>query len=389
VPAGRFHSREKLTALLWGDTAEVQAKHSFRQALLTLRRALGDGNPPILLTKDDALALDPAAVTVDVADFESALAASGMDGLDRAAALYKGDLLDGFGVDEPPFEEWRVVERERLRELALEVLAKLLREQSRADRCEGAIQTALRILAMDPLQEAVHRTLMRLLVRQGRRATALQQYQVCVGSLQRELGAEPEEETRALYQEIIQHRKAAPPTDARREPARQAPSPARPELVTAETPLIGREGELATLRDALAEAGSGRGRIVAIIGEAGVGKTRLLANVAAEALGRGCHVLFGRSYESAQILPFGPISGGLDSRRPRARRSPTRESGSSRRSVRSQRCLRAEPRSSRPSTSGSSCGRCCTRAEPSCGSRRCCSRPRLLTTAGEGGSARS
>ena len=33
LPAGRFHSREKITALLWGDTPEAQARQSFRQAL--------------------------------------------------------------------------------------------------------------------------------------------------------------------------------------------------------------------------------------------------------------------------------------------------------------------------------------------------------------------
>lgn len=76
--------------------------------------------------------------------------------------------------------------------------------------------------------------------------------------------------------------------------------------MSTETPLIGRDVELATLRNALAEAGSGHGRVVAILGESGVGKSRLLADIAAEAHERGSHVLVGRAYESAQILPFGP-----------------------------------------------------------------------------------
>lgn len=61
------------------------------------------------------------------------------------------------------------------------------------------LDVLLRILAIDPLPEAVHRTLMRLSTRQGRRAAALQQYQTCVTSLQRELDVEPEDETRQLY----------------------------------------------------------------------------------------------------------------------------------------------------------------------------------------------
>src|SRR2546427_2641506 len=164
LPAGRFHSREKLTALLWGEKAEARARHSLRQALASLRRALG-GTAPGLLTRGDTIALNPEAVAVDVADLEAALAEGSPEALARGAALYKGDLLDGFGVDEVPFEEWRVVERERLHELALEGLAKLLREQLRADRPGAAIHTELRFLALEPVQEAVHRALMRLYLR--------------------------------------------------------------------------------------------------------------------------------------------------------------------------------------------------------------------------------
>ena len=54
--------------------------------------------------------------------------------------------------------------------------------------------TALRLLAIDPLQESVHRTLMRLYAALDRRGDALRQYRECVAVLQRELAAEPEVE---------------------------------------------------------------------------------------------------------------------------------------------------------------------------------------------------
>jgi DNA-binding SARP family transcriptional activator len=47
---------------------------------------------------------------------------------------------------------------------------------------------------------------MRLYARQGRRAAALKQYQACMAVLQRELGVEPEEETKQLYREILRRR---------------------------------------------------------------------------------------------------------------------------------------------------------------------------------------
>ncbi len=106
-----------------------------------------------------------------------------------------------------------MAERERLRELALETLAKLLAEQRRAGDAEGALRTAGRLIALDPLQEPVHRSLMRLYSELGRRGTALQQYQQCERILRRELGVEPEEETvwppsariRALFAEAKRH----------------------------------------------------------------------------------------------------------------------------------------------------------------------------------------
>jgi DNA-binding SARP family transcriptional activator len=295
IPPGRYHSREKLTALLWGDTPEPQARQSLRQALAMLRRALGEPGP--VLTQGDAIALDPAAITVDVADVERALDEGGLDALERLSVLYRGDLLDGFGLAEAPFEEWRALERERLHEVALEGLVKLLGSHVRAERAEPAIQTARRILAVDPLQEAVHRALMRLLLRQGRRAAALQQYQVCVSVLQRELGTEPEEQTRDLYRELLRG-KPSGSSGARRFPEGGAAG-FRPALV-------GRAPELAALRDALDRALDHGARVALVTGEAGIGKTRLLEELGTEAAARGARVLSAWCYETERSLPLRP-----------------------------------------------------------------------------------
>src|SRR5262249_11202935 len=153
-----------------------------------LRQALPATEPPILLVDGPTVALSPAVVDVDVATFERCMAEGTPQALEEAAALYTGDLLSGFSVSEPMFEEWLVAERERLRESALEALARLLAHQEKTSVAERGIQTAVHLLALDPLQEAVHRALMRLYARQGRRSAALRQYQSCVVALQRELG---------------------------------------------------------------------------------------------------------------------------------------------------------------------------------------------------------
>src|SRR6185312_14103267 len=120
VPAGRFHAREKLTAMFWGDTPEAQASQSFRQALLSIRRALRSSPRPILLTRSGAVALDPEAVTVDVALLEAALTDGGMEALERAAVLCKGEFLADLNLNEEAFEAWRAVERQRVNALVAE-----------------------------------------------------------------------------------------------------------------------------------------------------------------------------------------------------------------------------------------------------------------------------
>ncbi|MFQ5897882.1 MAG: AAA family ATPase [Candidatus Methylomirabilia bacterium] len=311
VRPGQAQPRDKLAALLWGERAEEQARASLRQSISALRKALAVTVPPSLLVEGNTLALSPSAVDVDVAAFERLVAGGSAETLEQAAALYHGELLEGLTLREAPFEEWLLSERERLRELALEALAKLLAHQRAAGSTEQAIQTALRLLALDPLQESVHRTLMRLYARVGRRGTGLRQYQVCVAVLQRELGVEPEVETKELYQELLQQRvcpaprSEAPPLHAARRPPPE-PSPAGPELGTAQLPLIGREPELARLRESLEEAWRGSGQTVAVLGEAGIGKSRLVEALAAAAVQGGGRVLLGRAYETGQVLPFGP-----------------------------------------------------------------------------------
>lgn len=299
VPAGRFHAREKLTAMFWGETPEVQARQSFRQALLSIRRAVGGGPRPILLTRNGAVALDAQAVTVDVALLEAALAAGTTEGLERAAALYKGEFLAGLNLTEQAFEEWHAVERGRLNGLAVEALTGLVDRQA-PETPQAAIQTARRLLAIDPSQERMHRALMKLLLRQGQRAAALKQYQLCVDWFERELGVEPEEETRQLYRDIL--RSAGPGTY--RLPADVTPLRRQVNARAEEAAMVGRDLEYGCLNDALTKMLDAGGRVVLLRGEAGIGKSRLLREFIGQTIPSGVRILVGRCHETEQILPL-------------------------------------------------------------------------------------
>jgi DNA-binding SARP family transcriptional activator len=305
MPAGLPHSRDKLAALLWGDRPLSQARGRFRETLFALRRALAPAEPPCLAASGEAVALEGGAVDIDVLTFTRLAAVADVESLARAVDLYRGEFLEGFVFRGTPFEDWLMAERERLRELALETMARLLAQQRRAGATGQALRTALRLGALDPLQESVHRTLMRLYSELGRREAALRQYQACVETLQAELGIEPEEETRQLYQDLLSRPPAAPSAEA---------SNGVPETttvhrgVTAQAiagPLIGRDAELAHLRPMVTGHGS-RGRVVILVGEAGVGKTRLVSELTARAEAAGRRILLGCCHESEQILPFAP-----------------------------------------------------------------------------------
>jgi DNA-binding SARP family transcriptional activator/tetratricopeptide (TPR) repeat protein len=302
---GQAHPREHLAALLWGEADEARARDSLRHALGALRSAVRGTRPPAFLAGRHAVALRPGSTVVDAVLFERLAAQGTPEALRRATRLYAGDLLEGLDGDDGPFREWLLVERARLHEVARSALGRLLAHQTRASAPEAAIQTASRLLGLDPADESAHRALMRIHASHGRRGAALRQYQLCVAVLARELGSEPEPETRALYRALLQ----SPASDGRASPDGQpaehgAPGPAPLPLDCA--PIVGRAAEVARLGAAFDAATRGGGQAVLIRGEAGIGKSRLVAELAREATRRGAHVLVGRSHESERILPLAP-----------------------------------------------------------------------------------
>jgi DNA-binding SARP family transcriptional activator len=201
IAGPRAIPRATLAALLWGSVPEDQSRQSLRKALSDLRQALAGATPPSLLTDRETVTLVPERV--DLFEFQ-ALARDGRpEALREAMALYRGDLLEGFRVGEPAFEEWLWRERERLRQLLVEAFERLLAHETAGARADAAIEIALRILTVNPVHEVAHRSLIRHYARQGRRDAALRQYRVCADALWHELRTKPEPETERAYREIL------------------------------------------------------------------------------------------------------------------------------------------------------------------------------------------
>src|SRR5437667_6498088 len=126
APARPAHPREKLATLLWGDMQDAQARGNLRHALSRIRKLLPPSARSGLVFDGPSVALDPSIVEVDVARFERLVADGRPAALEQVAGLYRGDLLAGLTLAERPFEEWLTSERERLHELAIQALGRLL-----------------------------------------------------------------------------------------------------------------------------------------------------------------------------------------------------------------------------------------------------------------------
>lgn len=301
--------RERLAEMFWGDRPERNARRSLTTALWHIRRAFPD--PQYLLSDSQTVQFDPRTeLWLDVDAFESHAAHDDLTHLQAAAALYRGDLLEGF------YDDWILTTRYRLDALYCDVLTRIMLGQETAGEQEAALSAALQLLDHDPLREDAHRLAMRALCRLGQRSAALEQYRRCQENVQEEMGAEPMVETTELYRAILdghfeigQPIAPAPPAAAE-EPARRLAG-RHPLEATAPVPLVGRESEMALLQDRCQEARQGRGGLVLISGEAGVGKTRLVEAFARQLRWQGACVLWGRCYEFERILPYQPVAEAL------------------------------------------------------------------------------
>lgn len=205
----RTHPRESLAALLWGERPDARALNSLSQAVTALRKGLAKAEPAPLITQTDSIAFRADAAYTDVATFEACTTSSAAEDLERALALYTGDLLAGIGVHDPAFEDWLELERERLRTLAVEALSRLMSMRAAAGEHEHAVSAAKRLLEFDPVAENAHRVLMQTYAAQGQIGLALRQYRHCTDLLRRELGIEPDAETARLHDELLAHRGSA------------------------------------------------------------------------------------------------------------------------------------------------------------------------------------
>ena len=196
APPGDFLRRSTLVPMFWPEHDEARGRAALRQALHFLRQALG---PEALATRgDEEVRLDDGHCWCDVRAFDAAVAERRHD---EAAALYRGDFLDGFYIaDGEEFEPWVDRQRARLRRAfttALETIA--IGCEERGDH-PAAATCWHRLVACVPDNGRVVLRLMQALAHADERIEALRQADAYCTLLRREYDADPDPAVAAMVE---------------------------------------------------------------------------------------------------------------------------------------------------------------------------------------------
>ncbi|MEE9424169.1 MAG: BTAD domain-containing putative transcriptional regulator, partial [Methylococcales bacterium] len=202
--------RETLAELLWADCNSSQAKQSLRQTLSALRKVF-DKSESIIDADQQTVFLHIDSLEIDALNFDDLCNQKDEASLQKALELYQGELLEGLYTRSQGFDDWLELERSQRREKALQIMDVLLEKAQSENQLEQVIRLGIKMTALDPLRESVHRVLMDAYSKQGRRHAALKQYRLCQQLLRDDLSIAPEEATQALYQTIFRQQK--PPQD--------------------------------------------------------------------------------------------------------------------------------------------------------------------------------
>lgn len=215
----RPHTRDRLAGILWRDSPASQAKKYLRQALWQLQSCLNGANagplPLVQVNADWIQANVTPRLSLDVDTFERTYAlVRGTDGrelnveqvaaLKTAVALYRGDLLEDW------YHDWCIFERERLQNIYLAMLDKLLHYHEYIGAYEAGMSYGMQLLRCDRAHERTYRSLMRLHYLAGDRTGALRQFRRCEKVLHRELNVAPSRRTRELYRQVQSDRLMEP-----------------------------------------------------------------------------------------------------------------------------------------------------------------------------------
>jgi len=204
--------QDEVTDILWPDADPESGAGSLKAAIKSLRAALeplqeGTRSQFIHRIGQAVQFIGSEHARTDLDEYEHLIAhahdcvrerraSEAIRALEEAIALYRGDLFE-----DDRYEDWATLERERYREMQLEALSILADLYAQRRDYRRALETVQQVLALDRLRETAYQQYMRYALARRDRVAALRAYETCERLLREELGATPEVETTALYEQ--------------------------------------------------------------------------------------------------------------------------------------------------------------------------------------------
>ena len=205
-------SREHLMEWLWPKSSLKGARSSLNVALCTLRKLLSEcsaGLQNVILLEESYYRLCPTVrVQTDVEEFdlryeqgrrmEKTNRIEGAAEYEKAVELYRGEYLL-----EHLYEDWTMIERERLSNAYMDMLERLAVYYKETGQIRESIRTYYRILEKDRSHENGHLLLTEAYVLLGSYGRALHQYGLFKGVLERTHATEPSVETEECFEKVL------------------------------------------------------------------------------------------------------------------------------------------------------------------------------------------
>ena len=224
---GVAQSRDRLAELFWPDRVEGAGRASLRQALSSIRKAMGDVADSLLIVSRESVMLTADGVKTDVLSLESAAG-----DVEKAVdiAWIGAEFMEGLSGLSAGMDHWISRERARLTVLCSGLLKQRAERAEAEHRLSDAANLLCQAIVIDPLDEGLHRRLMRILAASGRSDAALRDFETLSGTLQTDLGVKPEPETARLAHEIRagRLRRGDMPPASQGETAPRQPAPFAP-----------------------------------------------------------------------------------------------------------------------------------------------------------------
>ncbi|MBK5108275.1 MAG: AAA family ATPase [Anaerolineales bacterium] len=272
------HRREKLAGLFWPDNDESSARSKLRYALWQLRSAVGE---QYFSADKIALSINPETeFWVDCVEFKNnPVNPPGTAQLEELVVLYQGEFLPGF------YEDWIFLERDQLRAVYDQKAALLIDGLSGERRWRDVHEWAERWISLGQTPETAYQALMIAHNQLGDKASATSSFLRLELALEEDLGVEPSEIPKQIYESILQDEQLDVVSDLPTSPvlesthlSRSFPAVAEYKQDAKPEAFVAREKELSWLNGKLQTALAEEGQLALVIGDAGQGKTALLKN---------------------------------------------------------------------------------------------------------------